>query len=96
MAYNKEMTFTLGKNDKGDNPKRPDYRGELMLGGQTFELAGWIRTRQSDGSKFISGTLKLKVPKQAQPVASEAERPKEEEKPFAPAAQANVDEDVPF
>ncbi len=58
--YDTKLTFTLGKNNKGDNPKRPDYRGELIdEKGVVWELSGWIRERRSDPTKkFISGRLK--------------------------------------
>lgn len=58
MAYDNKLTFTLGKNNKGDNPKRPDYRGELIdEHGQTWDLSGWIRENKAKGTKFISGRL---------------------------------------
>ena len=40
--YDNELTFRLFKNDKGDNPKRPDYRGEVQIGGVEYKLSGWI------------------------------------------------------
>jgi hypothetical protein len=41
--YDKTNTFTLNKNDKGDNPKRPDYRGKLNVDGIEFTLSGWVK-----------------------------------------------------
>lgn len=72
MPYDSKNTFTLGKNNKGDNPKRPDYRGELIdAEGRVWELSGWIRARTNDPTKkFISGRVKLKesrVPQQPAP-----------------------------
>ena len=48
-------TFVLFKNDKGDNPKRPDYTGKLNIDGVEKQIAAWIR----DGAKgkFMSGTI---------------------------------------
>lgn len=57
MPYDAKNSFTLGKNNKGDNAKRPDYRGEVIIDGKAYKLSGWIRTKGSDGSKFISGSV---------------------------------------
>lgn len=56
-GYDNEGKFVLFRNDKGDNPKRPDYRGSFVLDGVEFELSGWIRESKKDGSKFISGDV---------------------------------------
>jgi hypothetical protein len=49
-------TFTLFVNDKGDNPKRPDYRGDVVLpDGTKMRLSGWIK--ESNGKRFISGKV---------------------------------------
>ena len=64
MAYEpKDGSGALFKNDKGDNPARPDYRGDVMLGGVLYEISGWIKPLPSDASKkFMSLSGK---PKQA-------------------------------
>ena len=41
--YDNTNTFTLFKNDKGDNPKRPDYTGKMNVDGIGFKISGWIR-----------------------------------------------------
>ena len=56
--YNNTNTFTLNKNDKGDNPKRPDYTGNLNVDGIEFRVSGWIR--EGAKGKFISGSVQLK------------------------------------
>ena len=49
-------TFTLFVNDKGDNPKRPDYRGDVVLpDGTKMRLSGWVK--ESNGKRFISGKV---------------------------------------
>lgn len=60
MAYeHKPGSFTLFKNDKGDNDKRPDYRGEGKdEDGNDIEVAGWIR--KSEKGSFMSCTMKAK------------------------------------
>jgi len=47
-------TFVLYKNDKGDNPKRPDSTGKINIDGVWYKLAAW--TRESAKGKFLSGT----------------------------------------
>jgi len=37
-------TFTLFANDKGDNPKRPDYRGDIIMpDGTKMRLSAWVK-----------------------------------------------------
>ena len=55
--YDKTNTFTLNKNDNGDNPKRPDYRGKLNVDGIEFTLSGWVR--EGANGKFIAGAVAM-------------------------------------
>ena len=57
QQYDNEMRFSLFKNDKGDNPKRPDYTGKCQLNGVTYRLSAWLKTSKS-GDKFMSGEIK--------------------------------------
>lgn len=69
----------LFKNDKGDNPKRPDYRGSIAVAGVDYNISGWVRESKKSGDKFLSlkvetkdafkprgGALKKAEPKVAQ------------------------------
>jgi hypothetical protein len=80
MSYEpKEGSGALFKNDKGTNPARPDYRGDIMLGGVLYEVSGWIKPLPSDASKrFMSLSGK---PKQAQAAksAAPARRPRDDD-----------------
>ena len=38
--------------DKKENPKRPDYRGKLLVGGKEWQLSVWIKEGRS--GKFLS------------------------------------------
>lgn len=51
--YNVENRGTLFKNDKGDNPNRPDYTGKCNIAGKEYRMAAWIRDSQT-GKKFMS------------------------------------------
>lgn len=64
MNLPSEISFIVSQNDKGDNPKRPDYRGEVVIGATTFELAAWKRTKAGTTKQFISGKLTIKKPKE--------------------------------
>lgn len=62
----KEGSGALFRNDKGDNPARPDYRGDVMLGGVLYEISGWIKPLPSDATKrFMSLSGKPKQERQA-------------------------------
>lgn len=60
------------RNDKGDNDKRPDYRGDLNVNGVTYEIAGWIKSGQK--GKFMSLSVKPKDEQQAQAPAKQQQR----------------------
>jgi len=85
MAYEaKEGSGALFKSDKGDNPNRPDYRGDIMLGGVLYEVSGWIKPKPSNPEeKFMSLSGK---PKQAAPAP----------KPKAVDSMADMENDIPW
>ncbi len=55
--YDNTNTFALFKNDKGDNPKRPDYTGKMNVDGIGFKISGWIN--EGANGKFIAGQVQL-------------------------------------
>ena len=59
MEYDNEMTGVLFVNDKGNNPKRPDYWGRLTLGGTEYKLAGWKKVSDKQGT-YLSLKVELK------------------------------------
>lgn len=79
-TYDNTDSGVLFKNDKGDNEKRPDYKGKINVEGKDFQLAGWISEPKNGGQKFI----KLKVSE---------EKPKTESKVADPIGD---DDDIPF
>jgi hypothetical protein len=73
MAYvHKPGTFSLFKNDKGENANRPDYRGEGKdLAGNDIEISAWIKGTKP--KTFLSCVFKVKGAEQTsakQPVAA--------------------------
>ena len=67
MSYDNTNTGILFKNDVGDNPKRPAYKGKIDVDGKEYQLAGWLREGKS--GKFIS--LKIDDKAAAKPAAKE-------------------------
>ena len=51
--YDNTNSGALFKNDKGDNEKRPDYKGNINVDGQEFYISAWLREAKS-GKKFMS------------------------------------------
>lgn len=49
--------ISIFKNDKGDNPKRPDWTGKAIVNGEELRISLWVRTPQSGGDKFLSGQI---------------------------------------
>ena len=53
----RDGTGTLFRNDKGSNRARPDYRGAILINGEMYELAAWIKKgRKGD---FLSLAAKV-------------------------------------
>lgn len=56
MTYDNTNTFTLGKNQRKESDKQPDYVGKIQLeGGKTMRLAAW--KREGSNGPFLSGKL---------------------------------------
>jgi hypothetical protein len=82
MAFQqRENSGTLFRNDKGDNPKRPDYKGDMNVGGVLYEIVGW--TKDGSKGKFLSLSIKPKEDRKPAP-----------KKP-APAKSPDIFEDDP-
>ena len=80
----KEGSGSLLKNDQGDNPARPKYKGDIMLGGVLYEIVGWVKPKTINPSEnFLSLVGKPKDQQAAKPVAKSAPAPE-------------IDDDMPF
>lgn len=55
----KDGQGTLFRNDKDGNDKRPDYRGELVIDGRTYELSGWVK--EGNKGKWVSLSARPKA-----------------------------------
>ena len=54
QQYDNTNTGALFKNDKGDNEKRPDYKGSVNIDGSDYWLSAWIKTKKDGSGKFMS------------------------------------------
>ena len=88
--YDSNNTAVLFKNKKKfeeeGRDKWPDYTGYGEVEGVKVELAAWVRTAKSDGSKFMS--LKMT------PVEAEEDEIDESER--APEPNEEDDDGLPF
>lgn len=100
MAYeHKEGQGSLFKNEK-QNDRQPDYKGTIVIGGTTYEIAAWEKTSRN-GMSYMSLQAALPRERQSlQPVQSVAQ-PTYESSPgtgyysdFVPSNDPN--EDLPF
>lgn len=73
--YDNTNTLTVNKNDKGDNPKRPDFRVDLNIDGVRYFGSLWKRS----GSRgdFLSGPIE-KADEKYQPGGASDDAPAEE------------------
>ena len=65
--YDNTNRGVLFKNNQGDNPKRPQYRGSLNVNGAEYNISAWIKESRKDGSKFMSLSIEPKRDKPAAP-----------------------------
>jgi len=86
-TYDNTNSGILTKNDKGDNPSRPDYRGSINVNGADFWLSAWIKDGREgtklEGQKYLSISVKPKEESVSAPAV-------------APKAPVVDDSDIPF
>ena len=89
--YNNNMTGVLFKNDKGENDKRPDYRGSCEIGGVEYVISAWINKSQGGASY-----MKLKFePKRSNQATTRVPRDLPPSQPQRSTA-GDFDDDIPF
>jgi len=55
MAYEKnDNSGTLGANKKATSDRHPTHKGQALIDGADWWISAWVKTRQSDGSRFFS------------------------------------------
>jgi hypothetical protein len=85
MAWeHKEGQGSVKENDKGDNPRRPDWKGDGMWGGVVYDIAIW-RGSTKDGVRKYDFKIAPKVADHQQ-----------ERVPSAPPMRRDMDDEIPF
>ena len=56
MFTHDEGQVSVFINDKGDNPKRPDYTGKGKFRGEMFSISLWKATSK-DGKNYLNGQI---------------------------------------
>jgi len=63
----------LFENDKGDNPKRPDFKGEINIAGENISVAAW--KKKGAKGKFLSLSVGEKPARSNQESTAEGDDP---------------------
>lgn len=88
----RDNSGNLFKNDKGDNPNRPDYRGDAMVNGEMVQISAWIK--EGAKGKFMSLSFSPKEERQA-PAPARVQQPVQR-RPQGVPADFGPDNDIPF
>lgn len=78
MSAKKDLTGVLFKNDRKTTDKHPDYKGQCVMAGVEFWIAGWINEHAERG-KYMS--LKFSV-KEGQSEKLKQDAAEDEDIPF--------------
>lgn len=81
----RDNSGNLFRNDKGDNPARPDYRGDIKIDGVVYSLSAWIK--EGANGKFMSLS--------AQPKEAQAPKAKPAPKRVQDIPDDDLDSDLP-
>lgn len=65
--FDPNMRGVLFKNDKGENAKRPDFRGSCVINNVDFNVSGWKKVSQKTGDAYLSLKFEAKGEPQRQP-----------------------------
>lgn len=71
MNYDNTNRGVLFPNDKKGNEKRPDFTGDLNVGGVEYKLSAWKKASKA-GNNFLSISVQLKEGQKAPPKAAPA------------------------
>jgi hypothetical protein len=82
----RELSGSMFKNDRKEQPNHPDYRGDCLIGGVAYWVSGWIKTTQR-GDKFLSMAYTRKADK---------DQPGGDGGFSTPPAPSLMDDDMPF
>ena len=66
MNYDNTNRGVLFANDKKGNEKRPDFTGDLNVGGVEYKISAWKKSSKA-GNNFLSISVQLKEGQKAPP-----------------------------
>jgi len=81
QTFNNELRGALFRNDKGDNPARPDYRGRCQIAGTNYRMSGWVRQSRA-GQTFLSLSFTADPTTPADPAPADAAAAEADPLPF--------------
>jgi hypothetical protein len=58
--YDNTNRGILGRNDKRENDKQPEFTGNINIEGVDYWLNGWVKERKDGSGKFFSLSVKPK------------------------------------
>ena len=61
--YDNTNRGILGRNDKRENDKQPEFTGNINIEGVEYWLNGWVKERKDGSGKFFSLSVKAKEQK---------------------------------
>ncbi len=99
MAYDNSNQFTLSRNEKRNNDRQPEFRGELDIDGVKYELAAWVREVRSGpnaGKKFFSGKVSPKADPNADSGSRRQQPPQQQRPAPTPKFDPVEEEGIPF
>ena len=103
MAYTpKDNSGSLFKNDRKEEDRHPDYRGDCIINGQAYWMSAWLKTSDS-GRKWMSFSFRLKEAREPvpdKPATKTQEKPRTHAEMKRPnrddgKSLAQMDDDLP-
>ena len=103
----KPLHGSIKKNDKGDNPKRPDYRGSYtheacphcQAPGEDFWVSSYINTDKETGGKYLSLKMEPKIKREESHDQQQSQHNISKANGYAPdlkPVSEDIDDDLPF
>lgn len=80
MTTTRDNSGSISKNDRKEEDRHPDIKGQAVVDGRAYWVAGWLK--ENDKGKWYSLAF---TPKDDQPKPA-AKKP----------AQSSLDDDIPF
>lgn len=77
MAYQrKDGDGVLFKNDRKEEDRHPDYKGNALINGIEYDIGAWVKESSNTGQKFFSLSIRPKQQFQGRGQARSAPEPR--------------------